>query len=488
MKIGMNSSSALTKRVPAKDEMMAFVDNANFTRGNLMRHVSVMSITSSIGLMAIFLVDLVDIIFVSMLGQEALAAAAGYASTIMFFGSAINVGLSISAGVLVSKAIGAGEADNARAYATGVAVLAVLVGLVVPLLALPNIGFLLGLIGASGPVADQAATYLWIILPTTMVSGLSMTAVAVLRAYGDSKAAMYPALAGAGVNAVADPILIFTLELGLPGAAFATVLARFVTLAVAGYSALYHYRSFIFPQLSRLYADVLSAARIAAPAVMGTVAVPIGIAITTREMAQFGADAVAGFAVVNRIMPVVFSVVMALSGAISPIFGQNYGAGEMGRVREAFFDALIFVAIYVALAALSLFVLREQIADLFGATGQARSLIYLFCGPLALAAFFNGVIFVANASFNNLGHPSYSTYINWARNTLGTWPFVIVGAYLGGAHGVMIGQAMGGVVFAAFAVWLGLRVIENPCEDLVLPHFRYDQQRMHIVCNRCLHR
>ena len=467
---------------------MASTDNANFTRGDLMRHVSVMSITSSIGLMAIFLVDLIDIIFVSMLGQEALAAAAGYASTIMFFGSAINVGLSISAGVLVSKAIGAGEADNARAYATGVAILSVIVGLAVPLLTLSYIDTLLGLIGASGPIADQATTYLWIILPTTMVSGLSMTAVAVLRAYGDSRSAMYPALAGAGVNAVADPILIFTLELGLPGAAIATVMARLVTLAIAGYSAICLYRSFAVPQFSRLFADVRAATRIAAPAVMGTIAVPLGIAITTREMAQFGADAVAGFAVVNRIVPVVFSVVMALSGAISPIIGQNYGAGEMGRVKEAFFDALKFVAIYVALAALTLFLLRTHIADLFGATGQARSLIYLFCGPLALAAFFNGAIFVANASFNNLGHPSYSTYINWARNTVGTWPFVIAGAYLGGAHGVMIGQAVGGVIFAAFAIWLGLRVIENPCEDLILPHFRYDQQRMHIVCNRCLHR
>jgi Na+-driven multidrug efflux pump len=64
--------------------------------------------------------------------------------------------------------------------------------------------------------------------------------------------------------------------------------------------------------------------------------------------------------------------------------------------------------------------LRGPIVALFGAEGVTRDLIVLFCGPLALAFFFNGVIFVANAAFNNMGHPFRSTWINWGRHTLGT--------------------------------------------------------------------
>ena len=458
---------------------------AIFTQGSLMRHVSVMSFTSSIGLMAIFAVDLIDIIFISMLGRDELAAAAGYASALMFFASAINIGLSIAAGALVSRAVGSGDDDDAREFAASVAVISVAVGIILPVLALPNLTYLLGMLGATGGVAEMASRYLWIILPTTMVSGLSMTAVAVLRAHGDGQYAMYPSLAGAGVNAVLDPILIFSLGLGLEGAAIATVVARVATLAVAMYPAIRIYDAFVFPRTECIMRDLRMTFAIAIPAVLGTVATPVGTAIVTREMAKYGTDAVAGMAVIGRLVPVVFSVVLALSGAIGPIVGQNYGAGLMDRVREAFFDGLKFVGIYVIVVTLLLFVLRDPIANIFGATGQTRALLFLFCGPLALASFFNGAIFVANASFNNLGHPGYSTWINWARNTLGTWPLVIAGAALWGAEGVLIGQALGGILFAGVAVWLSLRVISNPSDSLILPHFRYYQQRMHIMSNRC---
>ena len=108
-----------------------------------------------------------------------------------------------------------------------------------------------------------------------------------------------------------------------------------------------------------------------------------------------------------------------------------------------------------------LFALRAPIADLFSATGITRELVYLFCGPLSLLFFFNGVLFVANAAFNNLGHPFYSTFLNWGRNTLGMIPLVLLGAWMFGAWGVLIGQALAGVIFGALAWWLAARVVAN---------------------------
>nr|WP_309502270.1 MATE family efflux transporter [uncultured Roseovarius sp.] len=456
----------------------------SFVTGSLMRHVSVMSLTSSIGLMAIFAVDLIDILFISMLGQDALAAAAGYASTVMFFASAINIGLSIAAGALVSRALGSRTDDRARELAASVAVFAAIVGLLVPLVALPNLPFLLALIGAEGEIAAAAERYLWIILPTTALSGLGMTAVAVLRAYGDGNRAMYPALVGGGVNAVLDPILIFSLGLGLDGAAIATVLARLATMLTAFYPAIRRYGAFVLPSPQCVMRDFRVALQIAVPAVLATIATPVGVAIVTREMAKHGTDAVAALAVINRMTPVVFAVVLALSGSLGPIIGQNFGAGQMGRVRTAFFDGLIFVGLYVVVVSVLLFALRAPIADLFDATGGMRMLIFLFCGPLALATFFNGAIFVANASFNNLGHPSYSTWINWGRHTLGTWPLAMAGGTLWGASGVLIGQAVGGVIFAGIAIWLSLRLIGDPSDRPRKVSFRHKDLRMHVVCNR----
>lgn len=456
----------------------------SFTKGNLFRHVSVMSLTSSIGLMAIFAVDLIDIVFISMLGREELAAAAGYASTLMFFASAVNIGLSIAAGALVARAEGERNRTDAREYATSTAVIAVATGLVLPLLMLPFLDVLMGLLGATGAVAEMAAGYLWIILPTTFLSGLSMVAVAVLRAYGDGRAAMYPALLGAGVNLVFDPILIFAVGLGLEGAAVATVLARLATAALALFLAVTRYQAFSRPCPQCVARDFKEAAGIALPAVLGTVATPLGTAIVTREMAKYGTDAVAAMAVINRMVPVVFSVVLALSGAIGPILGQNFGAGRMDRVYETFIDGLKFLAIYVVGMSALLFVLRDPIADMFNANGDMRAILYLYLGPLALGSFFNGAIFVANASFNNLGHPSYSTGVNWARHTIGTWPVVLAFGMIWGAQGVLVGQALGGAVFAALAAWLALRLVGAPCRDPLAAHYTCPDQRMQVISNR----
>jgi len=175
-------------------------------------------------------------------------------------------------------------------------------------------------------------------------------------------------------------------------------------------------------------------------------------------MAKFGTDAVAAMAVIGRLTPLAFAVVLALSGAIGPIVGQNFGAGQLDRVRQALIAGLKFVVAYVVVVTLIWFVTREMIAQLFDASDEMQTLIFLFCGPLALFQAFNGAIFVCNASFNNLGHPFYSTLINWGRHTLGTFPFVFVGAYFAGASGVLIGQAIGGVLFAAIAIFIAWRL------------------------------
>ncbi len=215
------------------------------------------------------------------------------------------------------------------------------------------------------------------------------------------------------------------------------------------------------PPVTALLADLRPILAVGAPAILTQLATPVGQAWVTRSMAEFGEDAVAGMAIVGRLTPLAFAVIFALSGAVGPIIGQNYGAGNFDRVRQALNAAALFVALYIGFVAVLLFALRAPIAALFDADGVTRDLIYWFCGPLALAFFFNGLVFVANAACNNLGHALQSTWINWGRHTLGTIPFVIAGAWAFGAPGVLIGQAAGGVVFGVLAWVLVKRLVSN---------------------------
>jgi len=434
---------------------------AKFLEGNLFRHVSVMSLTASIGLMAIFLVDFVDMVFISMLGKTELAAAVGYAGAILFFTSSFGIGMAIAAGALVARALGEGDAHVARRRAATSMIYGVAFGAVFSALVWFNIRPLAQLLGASGETLDLATSYLSIIVPSLPVLLVGMVGGAILRAHGDARRAMMATIFGGLVNAILDPILIFGLNLDLTGAAIASVFARATIAATSLVPIFRYYGGLEKPTAAEFRQDFPTILAIAFPAILTQLATPVGQAYVTRSMAQFGEAAVAGMAITARLTPVAFGVLFALSGAIGPIIGQNFGAGQHDRVRTAFRDGILFTAIFVISMAGLLYLLRPFIAGLFNADGLTLDLVYLFCGPLALAFFFNGVIFVSNASFNNLGHPFYSTWINWGRHTLGTIPLVILGGALFGAQGVLIGQALGGVIFGLIATIFVRRIMQN---------------------------
>ena len=448
-----------------------------------MRHVAVMSFTTALGIAAIFAVDFVDMIFISMLGQEELAAAVGYSGTLLFFTNAINIGLSIAAGSLVARSIGSQEIGNAREFATSVAIFAGLTGCIVPLMMLLNLSTLLSFLGADGITLSYAIRYCTIILPTMSFMGLAMTSMAVLRARGDAKRSMFVTLSGGVINAVLDPILIFGLEMGLDGAAWASVIARACMMVYALRIVIGKHTGFAVPTFTLFRRDFLAVSAIAAPAVMTNLATPVGNAIVTREIARFGTDAVAAMAVIGRLTPLAFAVVLALSGAIGQIVGQNFGARRFDRVSRALIAGLSFTGAYVLAVTVLLFLMRGPIANIFNATGEMRDLIFLFCGLLALLQFFNGTIFVCNASFNNLGKPLYSTLVNWGRHTLGTWPLVMIGSAMAGAAGVLIGQAVGGIVFAGVAVATAWRLTTHLSATAEIDEFA-GEERLHEVTSR----
>ena len=432
---------------------------AKFVDGNLMRHITVMSLTASVGLMAIFAVDLMNMVFISWLKDEEITAAVGYAGAILFFTTAFGIGLSIAVSALVARAVGMRDLVLAREKATNGLILGIGLGVLFTAAVWVVLPGFISLLGATGRTHDLALHFLRIVVPSQPFLLVGMIGGAILRSHGDARRAMMATVWGAVANAVLDPVLIFGLGWGLTGAAIASVVSRAVIAALALLPIIRHHGGFDRPTGPGRLADARPVFGIAGPAILTQLATPVGQAIVTRMVAGYGEAAVAGMAIAGRLTPVALGVIFAMSGAVGPIIGQNFGAGRMDRVRRAYLDALIFTGGVVAIMTVILFALRAPIADLFHATGLTRELLYLFCGPLCLLFFFNGAIFVANAACNNLGAPFTSTAINWGRHTLGTVPFALWLGAVWGAGGVLIGQAVGGVVFGLLAIWLGLRMI-----------------------------
>ncbi len=427
---------------------------AKFVQGSTMRHILVMSGAGSVGLMALFVVDLLDMLFISMLGQVELAAAVGFAGTLLFFSTSVSIGTSIAMGALVSKALGAKEMDKARQLSVATMVIAFVVSAIVTGFMLLFLDELLQMVGAQGHAAERASAYLWILLPSSPLLALAMAAGAGLRAAGDAKRSMWATLAGGGVNAVLDPIFIFLLDWNVEGAAIASVFARITVLVVSLWPLIKVHQLVALPQLSMVMEHAKPIFAIALPAIITNTATPVGNAIVTSHIAQFGEDYIAGFAVIGRLTPVCFAMIFALSGAVGPIIGQNFGADRLDRVKLTLNNALLVTTTYTLVVCAALYLLQDPIIRLFSLTGDAQVIVAAFCSFVALTFVFNGMLFVANTSFNNLGKPLYSTSLNLSKATLGTLPFVYFGAEWYGALGVLYGQAIGTVLFGLIGLWV----------------------------------
>lgn len=432
---------------------------AKFLKGDLMRHIVVMSSSASIGLLSIFLVDFVDLYFISLLGEAALTAAVGFAGTLLFFTMSLTIGLMIAMSALASRRIGADNTVGARQIATSVMVLGFISSVVFSILFWIFTPNLLDLVGASGATKDYATTYLRIVVPSVPFMAIAMVSTGLLRAHGDARRAMNATLSAGIVNAVLDPILIFGLAMGLEGAAWASVAARIAMAITAITPVIRRYGGFAAINRERFQSHLRPIMAIAGPAILTNLATPTGTVLVTRAIAPYGDGAVAGYAVLARLMPLVFVVIFALSGAVGPIIGQNFGAGAHARVRETVLKSVIFTSIYVLCMWLVLFITNGFIADQFNLDATGRAMVFWFSVAGAPLLFFNGILYITNAGFNNLDHPLWSTLLNWGRNTLGIAPFIWLGAKWGGAPGVVIGQYAGAIIFAALGMWMIHRLI-----------------------------
>ncbi|MFZ5665236.1 MAG: MATE family efflux transporter [Pseudomonadota bacterium] len=427
---------------------------AKFLTGSLMRHVAVMTLTSSIGLLALFVVDFVNLFFISRLGDPALTAGIGFASTLLFLNSSLNIGLMITISALAARRIGMGRAETTRALLGEVLLLGIVLSAIIATIFWTFAPQWVDLMGGSGTAKDAAVSYIRIVAPFGPVTVTGMVCSGLLRAYGDARRAMNTTLAMAIGNAVFDPLLIFGLGWGFVGAAWSTVISIMLMAITGVVPILRHYGGFAMPSRESFSANLTDIRKIMVPAVLTNLATPVGGIIAFRLIAVYGEASVASYAVIGRIIPLAFCLLFSLSGSIGPIIGQNYGAGQLDRVRGTIDRAVIFAAGFTLLIWPLLILGVDTIGWLFDLPTGGMDLIHAFAWVVVPLFFFNGLLFIANASFNNLDRASWSTWTNWGRNTLGVLPLAMLGSQMAGAPGVLIGQAVGGVLFGLGAYWL----------------------------------
>ncbi|MAM25005.1 MAG: multidrug transporter MATE [Rhodobacteraceae bacterium] len=450
-----------------------------------MGHVVRMTATGATGITFVFLVDAANLLWISQLGDARLVAAIGFAYAIQFFSVSIGVGLMIASTALISRSIGSGDRALGREQAGAALVFSVLLLAGVAAAVVTWRQELVAWAGAEGETARLAARYLGITIPSIVMMAVALVCSGTLRAEGYGAKAMYITMLSGLVLLVLDPITILWLGWGLDGAAINLVLFRVSLMALGLYFAVHQTRLVAMPSAAILRRVARPFLWVALPAIATQMSTPVGNYLLTAVMAQHGDDAVAAWAVVGRLTVVIFGGIFALSGAIGGIFGQNYGAGQMDRVRGTYRDALIFVLGYTLVAWALLLAVTPQVIALFGLSGEGGAVLRAFTFVGVGAFVFVGGLFVSNAAFNNLGRPGWSTLVNWIKDGALSWPAAVMLGALFGAPGVIYGQALAGALAGLVAaVWgwvfvqrLGVTLAPVPDPDYPRPYPNPDRYR-----------
>ncbi len=429
----------------------------DLTQGPVFGHLLRLVIPMSAGIVAMMLVGVVDAYWVGKLGTEQ-QAAVQFVFPISMLVMSVAIGLGAGAVSVVARAAGRGDGSRTRRTATDAVSLSFLIVGAVSVLGVLSIDPIFRLMGATDAMMPFVREYMVIWFAGIVFVVGPMVASNILRALGDAILPSMIMIVGAVINMVLDPILIFGWgpipRMEVEGAAYATLISNFVVFLIA--MAVLTFREKLidwqWPGFEEVFWNWREIASIGAPAAGSNMIGPLSNTIVFAAVAGFGEAAVAGFGVAMRVEAFALIPLFALSGSIGPITGQNGGAGNVERVREAFAKSFLFCAGWGLAIAAILFVAGDYLAPIFlpSVEGQAVAAQYWDIAPFAVAGY--GIAMAASAGFNGLGRPLYGVGINAARGLVLIAPLAWIGGLLGGVTGVIWGIFAANLIIGVAAV------------------------------------
>jgi putative MATE family efflux protein len=424
-----------------------------------------------IGLLSIVLFNLADTYFLGQKGTDELAAMGFIFPVVIFLGTVARaIGMGTSS--VLSRSIGEGDFQRVRRVTTDSLVLGLAVGIAMAAIGLVSIDPLFYALGArSEQVRQLIYQYMVIWYPGMIFLMVPMVGNQAMRASGDTFWPSVVMIVSAGLNILLDPILIFGWgpipEMGITGAAIATVFARLGSL-VAALSLLHcKKRMLARPSLSigRMWASWRAVLVIGIPAGATQVLFPVSRAVLTRFMSAFGKPAVAAFGAGMRVEALALLVIWSLATVLLPVVGQNFGAAKRSRIRRASQVSVVFSVAW-GLLCWGIFLLVAR--NLAGVFSDDQAVVehltrYFWIVPASYAL--RGVFIVNNSELNGLHRPLTAGALNVIRMAGLIIPLAYLGARMGRADGLLIALAganiLGGLISWIWTLVVQRRVLES---------------------------
>jgi len=358
----------------------------------------------------------------------------------------------IGAASIISRSLGKGDIDRALIAAGN----SFIINIVINITVIPIFYFfmddILKFLGASPAILPYASDYLSVMLFGFILFSLSINGNNLIRAEGKPRASMYVMLIGAVLNIILDPIFIFVLDMGVRGAAIATVISQifsiiFIIFFFRSKGSIYHFKKEVFYPDLKIMKEIII---IGFPSFLLEMIASIMFLVFIKVVRVYGGDSyitITGIAI--RVIDLIFMPIIGISHGFSPIVGFNYGAGSYVRVKNVLREGLIWTAAVAFIGFIFMVAFPQLLLRMFTSdselirNGIAPLRIIAVCAPLW------SVPIIGGAFFQAIGRAKPAIIINLTRELLVFIPAVIVLPLFFDLQGVWISWPFTDI-FAAF--------------------------------------
>ncbi len=371
--------------------------------------------------------DIIDMFFVGRIEGAGVDAVAAIQLTfpVVFTFLSLGMGLSVAGTALISQFVGSQQLEDAKRYATQLIVLSLILGvllMVLSYLASPMIIQAMG-VDPSLSIEDRfvfenSVQYLRIRAFELPLLFVFFAFMAIRQASGDTVTPVIISGSAIILNIILSPILISVFNLGVPGAAYATLIANAIVMPMAFYYLFFSVDGITinlkYGMLeSYVVKDIL---KTAIPASLGQAITAVGFGVMNGIIYGFGRNTVAAFGVGNRILSIILHPVMAVGAVMSAYIGQNIGALNPARAKLAFKKAMILSVGVMSVGSLLIMFVRRPLAGLFivdnlEALNLASEYMFYILLGLPLMAMFQAFV----GTYNGTGKTQYTFWLSVTR-------------------------------------------------------------------------
>ena len=418
------------------------------------------SLPAVVGMLVMSLYNVIDRIFIGQgVGPEAIA---GLAITfpVMNVSTAIGQLVGVGAGARVSIMLGSGDTGGAERVLGNALVLTILNATVYITFFALFIDPILSAFGASAATLPYARDFMLWIMPGMLIMNIAFGFNNLMRASGYPVKAMVTMFIGAGCNVILAPIFIFALDMGIKGAAIATDIAMgisaiFVMAHFFNPGVSLHFKRGIYRLRWRSFVAIIGIG--AAPSIVSFASSAINI-IINKTLYHYGSDnAVAAAGIFTTYTSLLIMVVVGMCQGLQPILGYNYGAGNVHRLKRAFWLAVAAATIVVTLGGAFGLVWPDLVARAFTTD---RDLIDVTANALRLAliSFWSvGFQVVSTTFFQSIGKAGKSIFLSLTRQVIFLIPLLLILPDMFGLDGVWAsfpcGDILSSLVTGALIWW-----------------------------------